>query len=73
MYVEILHRKKSICVFAVVEQGTLSFGTHLIVRRRTNLKKKKIQSFGESTRDLGFLDRYESLAGFSRGYLPAPD
>ena len=41
MYVEILHRKKSICVFAVVEQGTLSFGTHLIVCPRSNLKKKK--------------------------------
>ena len=45
MYVEILHRKKSICVFAVVEQGTLYFGTHLIVRHQSNLKKKKILSF----------------------------
>ena len=73
MYVEILHRKKSICVFAVVEQGTLSFGTHLIVRRRSNLKKKKILSFGASTRHLGILDRYISQAGFCRGYLLAPD
>ena len=41
MYVQTLHRKKSICVFAVVEQGTLSIGTHLILPRRTNLKKTK--------------------------------